>query len=155
MCLTFYKKCVILLESGVVLFLAKIRMNIHAIWVASGPPIVPFYRSHLREESCATVPWVSQQWQVFIKSRAQSTIDVDWQHHFFPTIFLAFSIKSNQYDFNEKRPTSYLLFIQFQLEKQSRHMQQKWFDHGWHQAYGWWIWWRAYWKQQNWKHQIF
>lgn len=28
---TFYKKCVILLESGVVLFLAKIRMNIHAI----------------------------------------------------------------------------------------------------------------------------
>jgi hypothetical protein len=30
-CSTFYKKCDRLLESGVVIFLAKIRMNIHAI----------------------------------------------------------------------------------------------------------------------------
>lgn len=30
-CSTFYKKCATLFESGVVLFLAKIKMNIHAI----------------------------------------------------------------------------------------------------------------------------
>lgn len=44
------------------------------ICVASGPPIVPFYRSRLREGSCATVPWVSKQWQKIIKSRALSQI---------------------------------------------------------------------------------